>query len=418
MEPQQSLCGSVSVRQLVAEAPRQMEMADYAASTVTRCRAVFEEFERFAHVVARTDQFSVELVERFISHLGYDLDDPPAPLPHRFQRYLDALRLLTQLSEQGWVRYGGCHARRFLLPLPFQQVLADYERECLRAGQRRATLRNRRQHLPTLLLFLHRAGVEKFSDIRPVHLSDFLLAHQRRSPHTIAVIASVTRQFLRYLYRQGLVEEDLATTIPSIRLARHAKIPTVWSPEEVERLLSQVDRGSPQGKRDYAILLLAARFGMRVGDIVRLRLEHLRWEEGRIEISQSKTGEPLVLPLSEEVGWALIDYLRHGRPAVAHREVFLSARAPFPPFSPDDNLHYLISKYRRRAGIFLPPGQPRGLHTLRHSLASRMLSQETPLPVIAGVLGHTSTESTGIYTKVDLEHLRACALDPEEVPHA
>lgn len=418
METQQLLCGSVSVRQLVAEAPRQMEMADYAASTIARCRSVFEEFESFAHVIAGTDEFSAALIARFISHLGGAPDDLADPLPRRLQRYRDALRLLTQLSEQGWVRYGGCHARRSLLPPPFQQLLADYEQECLRAGLRRATLRNRRQHVPTLLLFLHRAGVARCAEIRPAHLSDFLLAHQCRSPHTVAVVASVTRQFLRYLYRRGLTQEDLAPTIPPIRLARHVKIPTVWNREDIERLLEAVDRGSPQGKRDYAMLLLAARFGMRVGDIVRLRLEHLRWEEGRLEFSQSKTGEPLVLPLSEEVGWALIDYLRHGRPAVAHREVFLTAQAPFRPFSPEDNLYYLIGKYRRRAGIFLPPGRPRGLHALRHSLASRMLSQETPLPVIAGVLGHTSTESTGIYTKVDLQHLRACALDPEEMPHA
>jgi site-specific recombinase XerD len=418
METQQSHDGSMPIRQLVAETLRQMEMAGYAASRVAQCRSVFEEFARFAHATAHTDQFSGELTARFLAHLGYDPGSCPDPPPYRWAQYLRALRLLAELSERGWLRYGGCYVHRFLLPLPLQQVLADYEQECRRAGQRRATLRNRGQHLPTLLLFLCRAGVHQLSALRPAHLSDFLLTQTHHSAHTIAVISSVTRQFLRYLYRQGLVPEDLAASLPSIRLAHHAKIPTVWTPDEVERLLAQVDRGSPQGKRDYAILLLAARFGMRVGDIVRLRLEHLHWEEGRIEFTQCKTGEPLVLPLSEEVGWALIDYLRHGRPAVAHREVFLGARPPFGPFVPADDLHYLISKYRRRAGIFLTPGRPGGLHTLRHSLASRMLSQETPLPVIASVLGHTRTESAGIYTKVDLAHLHACALDPEEGPHA
>jgi integrase len=137
----------------------------------------------------------------------------------------------------------------------------------------------------------------------------------------MALIISILRSFLRHLHRCGILGHDVAATLPKVPGYKLAKIPSVWSAEEVEKLLAQVDRGSPQGKRDYAILLLAARLGMRVGDIVRLRLEHLRWEEKRIELTQSKTGRPLVLPLTEEVGWALVDHLRHRPPAVAHREV-------------------------------------------------------------------------------------------------
>jgi integrase len=164
-------------------------------------------------------------------------------------------------------------------------------------------------------------------------------------------------------------------------MARNVHVPTVWSHEQVAALLAAVDRGSPKGKRDYAIWLLACRLGLRVGDILCLRLEHLNWRESRIEMSQAKTGALLVLPLTEEVGQTLIDYLRHGRPVTSHREVFLRINAPVEPFGSNDNLHHIITFYRQRAGIALPPQGGIGLHSLRHTVATWLLEAGTPLGV-------------------------------------
>jgi len=420
MEARQDVSAGVpaTLDGLVTAACRQMAESGYAASTRSQYGSVWKALQRFAREVDGADEFSLGLAERFLAHQGYPPDRYPHPMPWRLKRQLDALRLLSEFQARGCVQPRRCADRRRLLSAHFQEALAEYEQECIRAGQRPATLRNRRQHLPTLLLFLQAAGVERLSQIRPAHISDFLIAQRHHCAGSMRVIASVVRRFLHHLQREGVLGEDVASTVPSIRGASHARIPTVWSPEQVERLLAEVDRGSPQGKRDYAILLLAARLGMRVGDIVRLRLEHLHWDEQRIEMPQSKTGEPLVLPLTEEVGWALIDYLRHGRPSVPHRQVFLWCRQPYQPFVHNECLHYVITKYRRRAGISVPPRQQSGLHTLRHSLASRLLSRDVPLTTIAGILGHTSSQSTSIYTKVDLPHLQACAIDPEEVRHA
>jgi integrase len=157
---------------------------------------------------------------------------------------------------------------------------------------------------------------------------------------------------------------------------------------------------------------------MRVGDIRELRLEHLLWDEARIEIAQTKTGEPLSLPMSEQIGLALIDYLRHGRPASHHRYVFLRLMAPFEPFGANNNLHHIVAQYRCRAGIALPDHCRRGMHSLRHTLASRLLEQQTPIETIADILGHQTTESTRVYTKVDIKALRTAALDPQEVCNA
>jgi integrase len=214
------------------------------------------------------------------------------------------------------------------------------------------------------------------------------------------------------------VSDDLIEHIPKVRVPRDARIPSVWSPRDVETLLGAVDRSSPVGKRDYAILLLAARLGMRVSDIRALCLEHLQWPLACIEMTQTKGGRPLELPLTEELGTALIDYLRNGRPNTQRREVFLRAHAPFAPFASNNNLHNIVTTYRRRAGIALPAPHRRGLHSLRHTLASRLLEAQTPLETISSVMGHVSVETTRLYTKIDIEALRGVAIDLQEVGHA
>ena len=164
--------------------------------------------------------------------------------------------------------------------------------------------------------------------------------------------------------------------------------------------------------------LLACRLGLRAGDIRTLKLDHLHWEDSRIEFTQSKTTTPLSLPLTEEVGEALIDYLRSGRPKTADREVFLKLSPPFGPFGRNNNLYGVVTYWRRLAGITFRSPRKRGIHSLRHTLATRLLEQGTPFPTIADILGHTSLESTRIYAKADVEALRSVALDPEEVNHA
>jgi integrase len=235
-------------------------------------------------------------------------------------------------------------------------------------------------------------------------------------PKTVARIVSDIRSFLRFLTMRGILHKDLSAELPKIRIPRDAGIPSVWEPELVVRLLEAVDRSSARGKRDYAILLLACRLGLRAGDIRTLKLDQLDWEDSSIEVTQSKTGTPLKLPLTHEVGEALIDYLKSGRPETAHREVFLKVSPPFDPFK-GNNLYHIVTYWRLLAGIRFRSRQKRGMHSLRHTLATRLLQKETPLTTIAEILGHTSLESTRIYAKADVEALRSVALDPE-VNHA
>jgi integrase len=152
---------------------------------------------------------------------------------------------------------------------------------------------------------------------------------------------------------------------------------------------------------------------MRAGDIRSLTLDAIQWSTARIAFAQKKTGKIVELPMSDEIAQAFIDYLRHGRPATARREVFLRGHAPFEPFGSNNNLHGVVTRYRRLAGIELKSKTRRGLHSLRHTLATRLLARGVPLETIGTVLGHHSLDVTRRYTKVDIDALRSAALELE-----
>jgi site-specific recombinase XerD len=222
------------------------------------------------------------------------------------------------------------------------------------------------------------------------------------------------RAFFRFLLETGEVQTDFAAKTPMVQARKQTRIPSVWTEDELKKLITVIDRGNPKGKRDYAIILLACRLGMRCTDIKNLKLDHFRWEEKKLVFTQSKTREPLSLPLTPEVGWAVIDYLKYGRPKIDSLHLFVRHMAPFGPFSADDHLNQLIKRYMEQA--HLPTlKKRRGMHSLRHTMASMLLEKDTPLSTISDILGHVDTDSTAVYLKVDIKKLRECSLDVEEV---
>jgi len=240
---------------------------------------------------------------------------------------------------------------------------------------------------------------------------------QRYAPKTTASLRSVLADFLRYLHEGGQIREDLAGRLPPQRYARRGQsAPHPWTAAEVRRVLEQIDRQSAIGKRDYAMVLLTVRLGVRVGDLRRLELGWFDWRAKTLAFRQQKTGVPLTLPLPDDVGWAVIDYIRHGRPEAACRQVFVKHRYPFTAFGSSASAGCRLNYYARRAGIVFAAGRSHGLHSLRGALAVAMLQDDTPPPVVTAVLGHAGATTTAAhYFRLDTEHLRRCALDVEDV---
>jgi integrase/recombinase XerD len=221
------------------------------------------------------------------------------------------------------------------------------------------------------------------------------------------------RSFFRFLLEKGNVQIDFAAKIPMVQARKQTRIPSVWTKDELKQLITAIDRGSPKGKRDYAIILLACCLGLRCTDIKNLKIEDFHWQEKNLVFIQSKTKTSLSLPLTPEVGWAVIDYLKYGRPKVETPYIFIRHLAPFLPFAEGDHLCQIIKVYMELA--HLPTlKKKRGMHSLRHTLASMLLEKDTPLPVISDVLGHMDPDSTAVYLKVDMKKLKECALTLKE----
>ncbi len=221
------------------------------------------------------------------------------------------------------------------------------------------------------------------------------------------------RAFLRFLLEIGEIQTDLASKTPMVQARKQTRIPSVWTKDELQKLISAIDRGSPKGKRDYAIILLACCLGLRSTDIKNLKREDFHWEEKKLIFTQSKTRTPLSLPLTPEVGWAVIDYLRYGRPKIESPYLFVRHMAPFGPFSEDDHLNQLIRVYMWMAHIPVH-NKKRGMHSLRHTLASQLLEKDTPLTTISDLLGHVDTNSTAVYLKIGIQKLKECSITFEE----
>ena len=325
------------------------------------------------------------------------------------------VRMLGDFQQHGTVlrRYYKHHT--LLQTSGFLVLSQRYRDDCQQKAYSRVTQNHYGNIAERFLSFLESNGIKHTNDITAPHLSDYINTLLGYSHKTVELQLCGLRSFLRYLHESGLHSEDLAIAIPVMKARKQHRIPSVWAQEDVAKLLDVIDRGNPAGKRDYAILLLVTRLGLRTIDIKHLKLTDLKWQNNQIELMQSKTASVIRLPLLLDVGWAIIDYLKHGRPKVESPYVFLRHLAPLEPFSDEDRLHQIIIKYMRLAHIPVSPNKKKGMHSLRHTLASKLLHENTPLPVISDILGHIRSDSTAVYLKVDVGKLRECALNPEGV---
>jgi site-specific recombinase XerD len=395
----------------VAATLEHMRGQGYSAGYLRLCSALWREFLKFLGGPSARE-FSEDDIVRYLEYHGICAESSGLSDRKRFIRA--AMRILAEFKLHGCHQRRRCTPKTVKLSASFQTVLDTYEAFC--RDERRCTLgtmRCRLRHITRFLFFLGSGEVSDLATVGPKHLSDFVRSQIHLKPKTLAVIVSDLRSFMRFLCMEGVVAEDLSEHVPKVRVPRGAGIPSAWSSEELKAILAAVDRSSPKGKRDYAILMLACRLGMRVSDIRSLCLENIDWKQNRVDLRQAKTGVTVTLPLTEEVGQAIVDYLQHGRPITNCREVFLRVNAPIEPFGRNDNLHHIITVYRQRAKIGLGRARLKGMHSLRHSVATRLLEVGTPLETIASVMGHLSLESTQIYAKVDIDALRTAALDPE-----
>jgi site-specific recombinase XerD len=292
---------------------------------------------------------------------------------------------------------------------PLGQVQEDFNRYLLVERGLRPVSATR--HVPVVRQFLSEqcpGGRQSISRLTAADITEYIGHHAKdHSPRSAQIMCWTLRAFMRYLQYRGHIVADLASSVPAVKTWRFASLPKYLPPQQVHEVLDSCDRHSPIGRRDYAILLLLSRIGLRANEVALLTLDDIDWRSGQLTV-QGKGGLCAQMPLPVEVGTAIADYLQHGRPPSDSRRVFLRDLAPHSGFASSAGISVVAKTALTRAGI---DGVPhKGAHLFRHSLATQLLRAGASLTEIGQVLRHQHHDSTRIYAKVDITALRTLGL--------
>lgn len=410
-----------TIRELSEAVIGELERLGYASETIKSYQSLYHKFLRYADE-SQIQHHSLDVCHRWLrDSLGIDPTLVVRGNGHAYKgnSYLPirVCQCLTEWQLHGCLalkKQGKLAARE--LPRQFKEAYDSYVALCCEAGYSERGTYTRLNRIKRMLLFFDQHGVSSVQSITAGRISEFFRSQIELDSRTVATMLTASRVFFRHLYRKGFTQEDLSEKLPVVKANRKFRLPQTWKQEDVLSVLNSIDRGNPVGKRDYAIMILVTRYGLRSADVKTLKLSDLRWSENVIELVQNKTRNLLRLPLLRDVGWAIIDYLQNGRPHSEYPEVFLTCTVPIRPFGLNScALNAILAKRVQQAGVRISSEVPKGMHSLRHTLASVMLANDVELPVISSVLGHVTSEATSVYLHTDIARLRECALDPEEV---
>ncbi len=393
-----------------------LEDQNYSPHTVHLHRGVLNGLVKFMKVQGIRTLNEAVCMDFIRSRTGTNMQGFWGTGDRKTNTYMKPVQNLLAFMENGSVFYQmRPKIPPFKCPKAFEEEYLLFQDECEERHYAKSTITSSNYILHKFLLYLNLNNVCSSEDIKPSHLTGFLSNYTKAKPKYVVTILSILRNYLSFLYQQEFMKHDVASFLPKSRIMRNAFIPYSWKTEDVKKLLKAVDRGDPKGKRDYAILLLIVHLGLRVSDIRGLKLLNLNWTRKTITMTMQKTKQPLELPLLDNIGWAIIDYLKNGRPETKCDRVFVRHRAPFDAFGENESFYRELHRYMIKAGLDTPVDVHCGMHSLRSTLARNMLETKAPLPVISEVLGHQNINSSSIYLKIDINGLKKCALDPEEV---
>ena len=406
-----------TLHELLEDLERELLRLGYTKGSMTFYRGRWRKLENFARKNGQgyySEQLGIDFVREYF---GITQDDFSRTLNQAQTQELRVIRMIGDFQLHHAILRRYLKHRELLTDPYFMEMSKRFEGYCAATKDySKPTVEHYTKQSGYFMDYLTAQGMHDFSDMSMNTINAYILTLSGFSYKTVEQNICSLRAFFRFLLEEGVISADFASKMPMVKARKQTSIPSVWTNDELKKLIEAIDRASPKGKRDYAIILIACRLGLRCMDIKNLRMADFHWAEKNLSFVQSKTRQPMELPLVPDVGWAVIDYLKYGRPKVDSDYVFVRHMAPFLPFSEGDHLEQLIRSYMEKAHI--PKlKKRRGMHSLRHTMASVLLERETPLPVISDIIGHLDTNSTAVYLKVDMERLAQCPLDFEELIH-
>ncbi len=369
----------------------------------------------YARHSIRTQVVVIADLSRWLQHKHISLQDLDGKAVDRFLQHHQRQsrvcrgdagilsRFLAWLGQTGVVEQ-----HREPVESPRQNVTHRFGRYLLQErGLSTATLQNYVPFIDQFLSERFRSKTLNLSTLRAADITGFVQRHAHRfSPGRAKLLVTALRSFFRYLRYRGEISLDLAACVPTVPNWSRSTWPKFLPPGTVQRVLSRCDRQAPLGRRNYAILLLLARLGLRAGEVVALNLEDIDWEAGQMTV-HGKGGRSIPMPLPTDVGEAVAAYLRSGRPRCSSRRVFIRAKAPLGGFASSVAISVIVMRALQRAGV---ESARKGAHLFRHTLACDLLRQGCSLDEIGELLRHQSPNTTAIYAKVDLTALHSLAL--------
>ena len=398
---------SITIKKLTEHTGGEMRKGGYAEATIATYEKIWRMFLAYAHQNG-IEHYSSEFAHKFLQERFGSLD----ALPRNYTQaeYYRGVCRLDDFYVHGMISSKRPLCKRnYSYPPEYCDIVQVYLERRKNAGLSRSRASSYALYLERFTMHLQVTGIKSFGHLTAKIVQSFVEeCAETYTASTVSGTISCLRVFLAYLNEIGETALDLGCFLPKVRYASEDAIPSAFTADEVNKVLSCIDRCNPKGKRDYAMLMLAARLGMRASDIIGMVFQNLKWESSMIEFEQQKTGKSTSLPLLNDVGDAIIDYLKI-RPQTDSKQVFLRMDPPFLPLA-NCSLYEITSNYMKRSEIHIPPGKKHGPHSLRHSLSSLLLENSVPLPIISGILSHSSSDTTKVYLKIDIRQLRECAL--------
>ena len=402
---------NVEFTKLMHMARDHMEENGFTPTSVTCYMRTWRSVYNFG-ISKGINKYSAELAEQYMLErynvsIGETQINGEVPSPY-MQQKVRALTALTDFMLHGFVPKI-TRGEAVTWPEEYKKICQLYLEDLKTFGYADQTWRKHEIDLFRFASFLHTRGINP-EKIEAVHLYDYFKTLTHLSKASLVTIKGTLTRSLKFFYEHGKTPTDLSEFVPRIRYYAKAKIDKVWTEEEVTRMLESIDRSNPLGKRDFAIMAIAANLGLRTSDVIALSIDNFDWNNSCIQIVQQKTKEPLTLPISEQIGKAVIDYWMNGRPKTVANELFVQHVLPFQKLS-SSMIYHMFNKYYESSGITVANTHAHGLHSLRHSLASRLLEKDVPVNVISNILGHVDSNTAKSYIQIDIEKLRQCSLE-------
>lgn len=400
------------IKELMEKTEQWLLGQGYKKSTLGVYKATWNRFLSYSASPA----YSRETAEQFLlQYFGVDVHAINQALDKRMCHARRHMNALDEFFRTGTVCRRKICGIAVIDDNRFDTFFSDYLSYCKMQSFSRSWMDNTIAGLKIFLLAVHSSNTRDIESINAETINCFSAAMSSTSEICMNVRRARCQQvgaYLRWLYDHKYTDLDYSFQLPNFKRTA-PQIPQVWSPEEIDKILAVIDTASPVGRRNYAIFLLLARTGLRISDVVGLKFSNIDWKGNCISLSQQKTGNALSLPLSKELGMAIISYLQDGRPQSSSDFIFLSHNAPFQSLGEHNNFNPEFRKYLRRAGITIPTKGHTGVHTFRHSFATNMLRKGTPVQNVSQILGHSDISVTEAYLRIDIEQMRLCSLSLE-----